>query len=147
MIQVDSREPSSIFKKFEKEGIEFERKTLLVGDIVDSDKSVAIERKTIGDFSMSIKDRRIWKQAENMKNNFDHPYIIISGAIKDLYWKTRGLDDKPNTNYILGAIASLTSKYKIPIIMVDNDAQLVKRIYNCPKVPDQDSKKGGKIDV
>lgn len=28
-----------------------------------------------------------------------------------------------------------------------NDAQLIKRIYNCPEVPDENVKKGGKTDV
>ena len=128
MIAVDSREPPKIFHIFDKLNIPYERKTLQVGDIVDSEKSVAIERKTMGDFSMSIMDGRIFKQVEEMQKNFDTHYIIISGAIKDLYFMTKNLSpsQRPNTNYILGAMASLVAKYKVPILMVDNDSQLVK---------------------
>lgn len=116
MITVDDREPYAMNEILEAKGLEFEKKRLLVGDYIKDD--ICIERKTIDDFCASIMDGRLDRQMGNMKRDFKHCYVLISGSIK-----SRKSDIAVNS--ILGKMSSVVTKHNIPIICVDDDDQLI----------------------
>jgi len=121
---MDDREPPKMFSIAENVGgIEFHKKRLKTGDYICGD--VIIERKTIDDFCTSIIDNRLTNQITKMKAQFTHIYILVSGTI----------DQRTSTiheNCILGKMASIIVKHKVPLLFVENDFQLVylmKRLF------------------
>jgi ERCC4-type nuclease len=46
-----------------------------------ADKPIYIERKTISDFAASIKDKRLWEQADAMKKEASRGIFIIEGSM------------------------------------------------------------------
>lgn len=112
MIKIDHRE-NDLFKSicdifFD----DIEICQLPVGDI--ESQGIIFEHKTPDDFIGSIYDGRIFRQIEEMKNNYEHCYIVISGSITDII-------STPNTNYN-SLIAAITSCFArgCPIIFCDN---------------------------
>jgi ERCC4-type nuclease len=122
VLQVDIREPDKIVKYItEFYGANFLKTMLPVGDIVENEKSICIERKSIGDFYGSVCSEHMWNQASQMLANYQNNYIIIAGDTKDLLFTGRPF----HINVLIGAIASLNAKYRINTIWVENDRQLV----------------------
>jgi len=129
MIVIDDREGQGKnaikFQKYFKElEIDAKIERLPVGDIVENEKGICIEHKSISDFNGSIKDKRIFEQAENMKLNYTCNYIIIVGTFKKLFFEKQEFMHM-NVHVLLGAMASLTAKYGIPVMTVDNDKQMI----------------------
>jgi len=60
LIFVDTRE-TSILEYFKQYDCIVQRKMLLIGDFVVSDR-VVIEKKTVSDFTQSITDKRLFQQ-------------------------------------------------------------------------------------
>lgn len=112
MIKIDHRE-NDLFK-----GIcdiffnDIEICQLPVGDI--ESRGIIFEHKTPDDFIESIYDGRVFRQIEEMKNNYEHYYIVISGSITDII-------STPGTNYN-SLIAAITSCFArgCPVIFCDN---------------------------
>lgn len=122
-IEVDDREPKGMLMLMDTVGLEYERKRLIEGDYVCGD--VCVERKTVDDMCGSIVDGRLGRQVERMKKKFKHCYVLVSGRIGDR-------KSEVHENCILGKIASLVVRDGVPVICVDDDAQLVylmKRIF------------------
>jgi Fanconi anemia group M protein len=85
------------------------RKWLPVGDYIINDE-IAIERKTFMDFSQSIIDGRLFKQATKMKLFFPTALLIIESG---------NLNFSPTNIHplsIKGAFTNLVIKWKIPIL-------------------------------
>ncbi len=123
MIYVDDREPKSMLMFMDAVGMEYERKRMVTGDYVEGD--VVIERKTIDDMCGSIVDGRMKRQVERMKESFKLCYVLVSGRIGDR-------KSEVHENCILGKMASLLVRDGVPVICVDDDAQLaylMKRIF------------------
>lgn len=121
-VYCDDREDGEVIEKLMALGVECEIMRLSTADYIWN--NIAIERKTIDDFCLSIIDGRIKKQAERMFRGFKYNYILISGRIGD-----RTIDI--NDNCILGMISSLVLQ-GIHVICVDTDEQLVflmKRLF------------------
>lgn len=121
-IQVDSREPDKIFNLCNKQGMNYEKTTLPVGDFVKG--NVCIERKTIPDFITSMRSGHLQKQLLQMEENYDKPFLIISGKFSDImaHPYLRGW----TVNHQMGSLASVAVRYpKTKVIQVDNDTQLV----------------------
>jgi len=112
-IIIDSREiKSRVARVLYDQGVTLVPKSLIVGDYVVSDR-VVIERKSSADLESSIIDGRIFKQAEELTDNFDRPIIIIEGDYHN---------GRVHPNATRGAIASLTTDFGIPVINVpDSD--------------------------
>jgi len=91
---------------------------LEVGDFLASEK-VAIERKSFDDFVSSIIDGRIFDQARNMRENFEHPLLLIEG------YSNREIND----NALKGAIAALILDYGVSILTSKNEYDSAKIIY------------------
>lgn len=108
-MKIDYRE-HKILKDFP----EAEICNLEVGDIIDGD--LCIERKTGEDFLASLKDRRIFNQAINLRQNYKCPIIIVendlNGISKMIAFKNIGI----SMDQVRGATASLYAKYGIPVL-------------------------------
>lgn len=130
----DDREPKTVNALAKSAGLELVRKRLLTGDYILGD--ICIERKTIDDFCSSIMDGRLDRQMENMKRDFKHYYILISGSIDK---RTSAI----GSNCILGKMASILVKHQVPILMVDNDRQLM---YAMRKIFERHSELNQKTD-
>ena len=84
---------------------------------------VAIERKTAKDFVDSIMDKRLFKQATELREEFKKPLIILEGD--DFY------NGFINPNAVRGSIASIALDFGISIIPTRNaqdTAAMIKRI-------------------
>jgi len=122
-IYVDSREVNSrVLRELRRIGVDFELRTLSVGDYQVSDDTV-IERKTTQDFLGSIMDKRLYRQAREMVENFKRPVMIIEGD--DLY------SGFMNPDAVRGALASVAVDFGIPIIPTRSPADtaaMIRRI-------------------
>lgn len=123
LIYADSREGNSrVLRELDKLDAVIEVKSLPVADYQVSDE-VGIERKTAKDFVGSIIDKRLYRQAKELVENFRKPVIILEGD--ELY------SSLLNPNAIRGALASITVDFGIPIIPTrseEDTAAMVMRI-------------------
>lgn len=131
LIFVDTRE-SSILEYFKQYDCIVQRKMLLFGDFVVSDR-VVIEKKTVDDFTKSILDKRLFQQLKAMKDNFEKPLLLIEGE-ESLYG---GL----NPNMIRGALAAITVDLGIPIIWTRDLADTAGLIFWIAKREQIDEKR------
>lgn len=127
-IKIDEREPPKIFAYAKEMGMNYEKVTLPVGDIVFEEKGIIIERKNQSDFHNSIFSQHLQKQLQQM--NCAHPILIISGSFrkyndsliaKNIYsWSEQ---------HYHGAIASLHRSFpKLRIYEVESDYDLILRV-------------------
>jgi ERCC4-type nuclease len=119
LIFVDTRE-SNIIEYFRQYDCIVQRKMLLMGDFVVSDR-IAIEKKTVSDFIQSITDKRLFQQLRAMKDNFEKPLLLIEGY-ESLYGQLH-----PNT--IRGALSAITVDFGIPILWTKDLADTAGLIY------------------
>lgn len=99
-------EASGIPDLLREQGIDLAAEQLPVADYIVSEK-VAIERKSAEDFVSSLKDGRLFSQAERIREHFPIAILILEGEPR---WK------KPS---ILGAKASL-ARHGISVVGVKN---------------------------
>ncbi len=119
---MDMRENgSSIDRMLESYGAKVVVTNLEVADYILSDR-VAVERKTAEDFLNSIKDGRLFAQAQELAINFESPLLIIEG--KNLY-SLGGL----HPNSIRGAIASIATDYKIPMLSTTGPEETAAQMF------------------
>jgi ERCC4-type nuclease len=121
LVFIDTREANSgIVDYFGQYDCEVQKKMLLLGDFVLSDR-VVVEKKTIQDFTKSIIDKRLFQQLKAMKDNFEKPLLIIEGE-ESLYGYLQ-------PNIIRGALAAITVDLSIPIIWTRDMADTAGIIY------------------
>jgi len=120
IIYADSREGnSSVLRELDKLDVEIKVKGLAVADYQVSD-DVAIERKTVKDFTSSIMDKRLHKQAKELVENFKKPVMIIEGD--NLY------SGFVHPNAVRGALASIAVDFGIPILPTRSEADTAAMI-------------------
>jgi ERCC4-type nuclease len=119
LIFVDTRE-SSILEFFSQYDCIIQRKMLLLGDFILSDR-IVVEKKTVRDFVSSITDKRLFVQLRAMKENFEKPILIIEGE-ESLYGSLH-----PNT--IRGALSAITVDLGIPILWTRDLADTAGLLY------------------
>ncbi len=123
LVYVDSREGNSnVIRDLDLIDVDVKIKALTVADYQISD-DVAIERKTAKDFVDSIVDKRLFKQARMMMEEFKKPIMILEGD--DFY------TGFINPNAIRGSIASIALDFGISIIPTrssEDTAAMIKRI-------------------
>lgn len=83
-VTIDSREQSRIASAtqyYEKQGHEVTVAELPIGDYLftNNTDSVVFEFKTMPDFFSSIQNGRVFNEAINQAENFDHHFVIIHG--------------------------------------------------------------------
>ena len=113
-LTIDHREHdrvNSAIKFYEEKGVTVKVAELEVGDFLFSDgnDSVVFEFKTISDYINSINDGRLWNEAINQAENYNHHFVMVFG---DLY--TRMSELNKSRDYIpmtveqyIGSISSL----------------------------------------
>ncbi|WP_295113590.1 DEAD/DEAH box helicase [uncultured Methanobrevibacter sp.] len=123
VVYADSREGNSkVIRYLTEMEIDVKVQSMAVADYQVSDE-VAIERKTAKDFVDSIIDKRLFKQARELSEEFKKPLLILEGD--DLY---AGM---VNANAIRGSLASIAIDFGISIIPTRNaqdTAAMIKRI-------------------
>lgn len=123
VVFADSREGNSkVLRHLDTIGVDIKIKAMTVGDYQITD-DIIIERKTAKDFVDSIVDKRLFKQATLMREEFKKPIMILEG--NDFY------SGFINPNAIRGAIASIAIDFGISIIPTrgsDDTAAMIKRI-------------------
>lgn len=123
VVFADTREGNSkVIRHLSEMEIDVKVQAMAVGDYQVSDE-VVIERKTAKDFVDSIVDKRLFKQARSLMDEFKRPLIILEGD--DLY------NGMINPNAIRGSIASIALDFGISIIPTRNaqdTAAMIKRI-------------------
>ena len=106
---VDFREtPSGIIDLMRARGIDVQTKHVTCGDVI-LDGVVTVERKTAGDFIVSIIDGRLFRQVANLKKNCDHPVLLIEGNP----FRT-GL--KVSRSAIRGALLNVQTVWNVPVV-------------------------------
>lgn len=123
IVFADTREGNSkVIRHLSEMEIDVKVQAMAVGDYQVSDE-VVIERKTAKDFVDSIVDKRLFKQARSLMEEFKRPLIILEED--DLY------NGMINPNAIRGSIASIALDFGISIIPTRNaqdTAAMIKRI-------------------
>lgn len=123
VVFADTREGNSkVIRHLSEMEIDVKVQAMAVGDYQVGDE-VVIERKTAKDFVDSIVDKRLFKQARSLMEEFKRPLIILEGD--DLY------NGMINPNAIRGSIASIALDFGISIIPTRNaqdTAAMIKRI-------------------
>src|SRR3989338_2850235 len=119
-------------------GISFVR--LPVGDFVVSER-VCVERKTAADFESSVIDGRLFTQAQELKENFGSPIMVVVGREFE----------RLHGNAVRGALIALAVDYKIPVFFVETEESLgglvfalgfKEQLQNPREIKVQFSKKG-----
>jgi Fanconi anemia group M protein len=133
LVYVDHREAmSGVTRELSNLEVNVKPSSLLVGDYqISSD--VVVERKSTKDFVSSLIDKRLYKQAHELVDNFSKPVIILEG--QDLY--SSGL----HPNAIRGALASLAVDFNIPIIPTRNPEDTAAMIH---RLATRESDRGSK---
>ena len=123
IVYADSREGNSkVIRHLTEMEMDVKIHSMAVADYQVSDE-VAIERKTASDFVSSLIDKRLFKQARELSEEFKKPLMILEGD--DLY------SGMVNANAIRGALASIAIDFGISIIPTRNaqdTAAMIKRI-------------------
>lgn len=110
-VQISDKEQSRIqsaTKYYTDQGLEVEVCNLHIGDYL-FDNKVCFEFKTTSDFVASIQDNRVFNEAINQAETYDHHYVIIQGddhSRAKAIAMTRQYQEVSYFGY-LGAIASL----------------------------------------
>ena len=134
VVFADSREGNSkVIRHLTEMEMDVKIHSMAVGDYQVSDE-VVIERKTAKDFVDSIIDKRLFKQARELSEEFKRPLMILEGD--DLY------NGMIHPNAIRGSIASIALDFGISVIPTRNSqdtAAMIKRIaireQNGEKIP------------
>lgn len=121
VIYVDHREAKSgVVRELSNLGVKMKFSTLDVADYQISE-DIGVERKSAQDFTSSIIDKRLYKQAKDLSEQFSKPVIIIEG--ENMY--AGGL----HPNAVRGSLASLAIDYSIPIIPTRSPEDTAAMIY------------------
>lgn len=126
-LYVDDREDRARIELIKKEFNSFSGvKRLIAGDILIEHEGniISIEVKTIQDFIGSCRNGQIKKEALNMKKIYPFSFIIIydDGKWNKEYTKPLTLNER------YGNIVSLMQRYKVPVIVCENDTHFIKCI-------------------
>jgi len=123
-IIVDERErKSGIPELLKSVGLNIEMKTLLVGDYIVAPETV-VERKSVRDLLSSIFDGRLFDQCSRLKENFEHPILLIEGNVDEI----EEIAENPLIFY--GAISTVVLDFKIPVIPTPSAAHTAKLLVS-----------------
>ncbi|MCH7401069.1 ERCC4 domain-containing protein [Belliella kenyensis] len=119
-IVIDDREPDAMLEYllFYK-NIIVRKERLLVGDF-RLDSELLVERKSISDFCISLKDGRFFKQAAKLSNSNIPACIIIEGRKNVL----KGIGFSKNA--LQAILLSVSLIFKIPVLRSKSQEETVK---------------------
>jgi len=123
-IVVDDREQKSGIPNLLKSvGLNVEMKTLPIGDYIVAPETI-IERKSIRDLLASVFDGRLFDQCSRLKENFEHPIILMEGNVDEI----EEITDNPLIFY--GALSTVVIDFKIPVIPTPSAAHTAKLLVS-----------------
>jgi len=126
-IVVDSREKSNrIIKQLMDKNVDIELKQLTYGDYILSEH-IGVEFKTKKDFVDSLLDGRMFEQASALARNFSKPLYVVQGE-EDIL-SVRNVHAKA----ILGALASIATAFRIPVIFTKDAQETADLFYSILK--------------
>lgn len=125
-IYADVREACSAIPKILSKRCTVEQKQLSIADYQLS-KRTGCERKTVSDFLQSIVDGRLFQQLGDLKKIFTCPILLIEGT--DDIFDLR----KIHPNAIRGALASIATDFKIPILWTKSQLETAELLYTIAK--------------
>ena len=117
-VYVDSREVDKVIEKGQEIISRLKKKYMDCGDVVCGD--VAIERKTLGDFSSSVLEQRVFRQAERMQDYNYRGYVFIVGDIEQL-WMNPHIRKRFSLGQYTNAVSELAMQYNTPCISVRDE--------------------------
>jgi Fanconi anemia group M protein len=130
----DSRERNTlVIKELINKGIELGFERLDFGDYVCSDQ-VIVERKTVDDFIKSVFDKRLFSQSKILVESCTKPVIILEGDL-NLY------SSSLHPHALAGAIASLITDFRIPIVYTKNQKETAELLYIFAKREQEERKR------
>jgi len=100
-------------------GMGVEMKTLPIGDYIVAPETI-VERKSIKDLMASVFDGRLYDQCTRLKENFEHPIVLVEGNVDEI----EEITDNPLVFY--GALSRVTLEFKIPIIPTPSASHTAK---------------------
>ena len=119
-IIIDERERKSGIPDLLKSiGMGVEMKTLPIGDYIVAPETI-VERKSIKDLMASVFDGRLYDQCTRLKENFEHPIVLVEGNVDEI----EEITDNPLVFY--GALSRVTLEFKIPIIPTPSASHTAK---------------------
>jgi Fanconi anemia group M protein len=128
MILVDDRERiSGICDELDMLDVAYSVCRLDVGDYVVNG-CVTVERKTIHDFLLSMKDDRLFTQTAKLRKNGRRSVLILEGQ------------RLPGSHGIKGMLCSLSVQWYLPILRsndISGTAWLLKRIHEYNKIKER----------
>lgn len=116
-ICIDSNEASGrrdIVNYLRLSGFDIEVRRLDVCDYVVSDRC-GVERKDVSDFLGSMKDGRLFSQAEDMAGAYERPVLVLEGRMSRAFRRSRM---RPASVY--GALSSLALDFGFSIIPTED---------------------------
>ena len=123
-IVVDDREQKSGIPNLLKSvGLNVEMKTLPIGDYIVAPETI-VERKSIRDLLASVFDGRLFDQCSRLKENFEHPIILMEGNVDEI----EEITDNPLIFY--GALSTVVIDFKIPVIPTPSAAHTAKLLVS-----------------
>ena len=123
-IIVDDREQKSGIPNLLKSvGLNVEMKTLPIGDYIVAPETI-VERKSIRDLLASVFDGRLFDQCTRLKENFEHPIILMEGNVDEI----EEITDNPLIFY--GAISTVVIDFKIPVIPTPSASHTAKLLVS-----------------
>lgn len=125
VVVADSREPQMLLKKMKKRfGSEFKVDTLAWGDYIVAGEryKIVIERKNVFDLIASVRDKRIWKQIDGMRNFGDDWIVVV--LIEGSKWRVikNGRATYPQ---FVGIISSLLTIPRLRLVFVDDRDEVI----------------------
>ncbi len=133
-ILIDHREPEKIARLLSECDIEFEIKQLPAGDlwIVKDGEVVVVERKTIADFIVSLRNNRLWEQLLRLSGcteiagcKIKHSLLVLEGKFEDYYENCESnYDGSKLWASIMGALLEVLLVYNIPVLLAENNEAL-----------------------
>lgn len=133
-VKIDAREGKRIRqgqKYFEKEGFEVSISQMQHGDFVCG--NCCIEYKTTRDFINSVQTKRVFRQAINMRNNFEHSFVFVEGEHDKMDRAIRSSQFQGipfSWKGFYGAIASLSTYSNVLIVKNYTEAlKLMSRLF------------------
>jgi len=140
IVYADTREASGIVSKILSKRCELREKMLSIADYQLSER-VGVERKTVADFLQSIIDGRLFQQLTDLKKTFSRPILLIEGT--DDMFGLRNI----HPNAIRGALASIATDFKIPILWTKSQLETAELLYAIAKREQVQLKKGVQLRV
>jgi ERCC4-type nuclease len=132
-IIADTREfNSNVAKRLAQSNVKIEALQLGAGDYILSER-VAVERKRTEDLLESLIDGRLFVQLKKLKALYLNPILIIEG--KNLF-----SDKNINPSALSGALASIVTDFRIPIINTKNERETVKLLIAIARREQADKK-------